>query len=322
MTADPPVLLTGDLVHDGGWRLIDDVGRIWHLGDLDATLVSTLRRCTGTDGAVALAATLPAHRRDEWLDLCGALASAGALHTQPRPRTVAVIGSGRLAQEFCLATCRQAGTTLVLVDVSAPDRGLYPRSRDSTGAGALHQWLRSRVDSPRTLVVGGHWADLTAEGVDVAVVVTPTVLPDRAVTDHLQRSGLTHLIVTQHRAAAHVGPMVVPGRGPCLCCDDIVKAAGDPRWPTTVATLSRTRASTDEAMVGWAARQASLLVGAVTSAGAPRSPQALPPAGDGVDTATVWSASSTAGPWCRQWLAHPDCPCQTALPVTGSVSVD
>lgn len=290
-----PLLLAGTLVRQRGWRIVDETGRVWQLGQIDPDVIRALHQCTGHVSATRLADELPDPAREEFLSLVSTLAQVGLVHPVAALNRIAVIGSGRLARALCRHLCALGPTRLVLTDVSPPDPLLYPRHVATTGAMALRQWLRTRVDVSHELSVGSHWAELTVEHADVAVIATPTVVPDRAITDQLIRAGLPHLVVSQHRQTAHVGPLVRPGQGPCLCCDDIVRAAGDPLWPATVATMARTAATGDPRLVEWAAQHAAMLLSGDWS---------------GADTGRVWSASTTVGIRSREWPAHPDCPCQ------------
>ncbi|MGJ6979436.1 hypothetical protein ACSDQ9_02735 [Aestuariimicrobium soli] len=299
-----PVVLAGHLVREvDGWRVLDDLGRVWRLGQVEPAVVRALQQCTGHLSPAALAGDLPDDVLATFWNLIDDLAEAGVLRPVSTGARVAVIGSGRLALATCLALCALGPARLVLTDVGPPDMMLYPRTLASTGAAALQQALRAEVGVEHDLVVGGHWIDLNREQVDVAVVATPTVLPDRAITDHLVRTRIPHLVTNQHRQAAHVGPVVVPGRGACLCCDDIVRSAADPAWPGCVATLSRTASTGDPRMLDWAAQQAALTVAG------------------GLDRAVpgqLWSASVTGGIRSRDWAPHPDCPCRVDVAVNAA----
>lgn len=301
-----PALLAGLLLREGTqWRVLDDRDRTWRLGSLATGVVRALEQCTGHLTVADLADDLPTALREEFLTLMDDLAAAGVVRPAQHRERIAVIGAGRLALAFCRQLCSLGPSRLLLTDVSAPDLMLYPRSLAPTGASALQQALRSEVGVEHDLVVGGHWAELSPDTVDVAVSATPTAMPDRAITDHLVRSGVPHLVVSQHRQVGHVGPSVLPGRGPCLCCDDIVRAAGDPHWPITVATLSRTPSTCDERLLGWVAQQAALMVtGGLQTAASGR----------------LWSASVTGGVWSRDWLPHPDCPCQVGAGLGATLS--
>jgi hypothetical protein len=78
---------------------------------------------------------------------------------------------------------------------------------------------------------------------DSAARSTVTVLaPDSVVNlvrrDRLTEAGLSHLPVTVLDGDATVGPLVHPGRTPCLRCVDLHHTDRDPAWPLLLAQLS------------------------------------------------------------------------------------
>jgi hypothetical protein len=52
------------------------------------------------------------------------------------------------------------------------------------------------------------------------------------------RRQVPHLPVVLHGTSAEVGPLVVPGNGPCLRCVDLTRADHDPGWPAVLAQLT------------------------------------------------------------------------------------
>ncbi len=56
-----------------------------------------------------------------------------------------------------------------------------------------------------------------------------------------QRRGIPHLPVVLGATAASVGPLVLPGRTPCLGCVDLTRGELDPSWPSVRAQLLRHR---------------------------------------------------------------------------------
>lgn len=76
-----------------------------------------------------------------------------------------------------------------------------------------------------------------------SLVVTCTVgEPARAIFDPYLTDGVTILPVVIDGANILVGPLVVPGRSPCLRCLDAGRRDWDPTWPTLVAQFGRHRA--------------------------------------------------------------------------------
>lgn len=77
-----------------------------------------------------------------------------------------------------------------------------------------------------------------ADRVDVLVAVEPGAAdPERG--ERLVASGVTHLSVVVREADTVVGPLVVPGAGPCLRCLDLHRADLDPAWPVLVGQLAQ-----------------------------------------------------------------------------------
>jgi hypothetical protein len=72
---------------------------------------------------------------------------------------------------------------------------------------------------------------------DVVVLVERDVA-DPAAGLALVTAGLTHLSVVVREADALVGPLVVPGAGPCLRCVDLHRGDVDDCWPTVAAQLA------------------------------------------------------------------------------------
>ncbi|HEX4789090.1 MAG TPA: TOMM precursor leader peptide-binding protein [Actinospica sp.] len=59
--------------------------------------------------------------------------------------------------------------------------------------------------------------------------------------DQLLGAGVPHLTVRAAGDAALVGPLVLPGRTPCVRCADLRLAADDPGWPRYLAKLGPVR---------------------------------------------------------------------------------
>jgi bacteriocin biosynthesis cyclodehydratase domain-containing protein len=125
--------------------------------------------------------------------------------------------------------------------------------------------------------------------------------PVRATT--VLASGVPHLSLVVREADVLVGPLVVPGRGPCLRCLELHRADTDPAWPALVArlTLDLVRAPRTATEVPVLAGVAAHLGAAVALAqldGAPPTP------------GSTWSvALPDAVPRGRVWERHPQCGC-------------
>jgi len=283
--------LHADLVPlgDGRWRLIAADGVCCTLDDPPEAWVDDLRaRCQGS-------------RRPLAPELESALADHDLLSPEP-PRVVALlIGGGLLAAEAALALA-QAGVT---IHVSAPDAApvaLDPMGEHSSGAAAVRAWVKQR--HPRADIgLAPHWTASTPERYRLALIASDTVQPDRAITDHLVRHGLPHLVARAHHGAAVVGPLVAAPDGPCLGCLDLTLADHDPHWPATLIALTTRQARPDPAAAHWAGTQAAL-----------EGLWFLRAHGATLASSTVEIDLAHPGVMRRRWRPHPDCACRLAAP--------
>ncbi|MDO9381041.1 MAG: TOMM precursor leader peptide-binding protein [Nocardioidaceae bacterium] len=127
-------------------------------------------------------------------------------------------------------------------------RGVGP----DAGARRLARRAASRVEvisCPGLATLCGHLVDILTTAA-VPCSTTPTDAPDLVVvlTDRpsprepfevLQHGGLTHLPVFLEQGRAHVGPLVVPGRTPCVTCADAGRTTWDAAWPALLAQLDQ-----------------------------------------------------------------------------------
>lgn len=70
----------------------------------------------------------------------------------------------------------------------------------------------------------------------VAIVLVEGAASARQFASHL-RDDITHLPIAFEVGGTSVGPLVVPGRTPCLSCRDAHERGRDPAWPTLHAQL-------------------------------------------------------------------------------------
>ncbi len=138
----------------------------------------------------------------------------------------------------------------------------------------------------------------------VVVLTTAGPLGDGSGEPWVAR-GIPHLPVTITPARVAVGPLVVPGRGPCLDCLDRVRADLDPSWSwlREQASAPALVAEGECALTAVGAGLAARMVLAHLD-GYPV------PDGVGFEVASPWP-----DPVARQWPAHPDCaPCSASSP--------
>jgi hypothetical protein len=86
---------------------------------------------------------------------------------------------------------------------------------------------------------------LTRTGVEVVpdadlVVIVSSGEPDRTALADAVRCGVTHLVVVLDSDVVRIGPLVVPGRTPCVGCTDLHRSTWDPGWLALVPQFGRT----------------------------------------------------------------------------------
>jgi len=178
------------------------------------------------------------------------------------------------------------------------------------GAGPLAEAVRAALASPDVSVGGlDHAAyfggSLEADGTPddvLTVVAAANSEPDRTLTDALFRSGRAHLVVRLESDRAVVGPLVVPGRTPCVRCLDLTRCHLDADWPRLLAQLCLEATEPEPSLVTWAAATAMAQVRAWTAG-------RMPETGGGSLELALPNYLLTA----RRWPAHPRCGCLQPL---------
>lgn len=137
--------------------------------------------------------------------------------------TLAAAGVGRVTRS---ATGRVRDGDVLPAGVGASDVG-------TSRAAALRQAVaRARGDEAH----GEREAPTSPLRPDLAVLVADDVLDSRR-GDELLRQDVPHLGVVVCADRAVVGPLVLPGRTPCLRCLDLHRRDRDPQWPQVLAQL-------------------------------------------------------------------------------------
>lgn len=143
------------------------------------------------------------------------------------------------------------------------------------------------------------------------VVLAAGAHPDPVVAAELLTGRRAHLAVGVDQdipdaPAGLVGPLVLPGRSPCLRCDDLARAAVDPAWPRLAAELAGERPVVPVALAATVAAVAAEQVLALLDAG---------PAGPGPDDrpaslGAVLRLDPRGGGWTREpRRVWPGCGC-------------
>jgi len=278
--------LRADLVplHEGQWRLISPDGSCCTLHDPTEQTIDALRSgCHGYPVALdgAFEQSLASHQL-----LSETLANGQAL----------VIGGGLAAAETTLALAQTGAKVLI----SAPEPSLValdPLGFHTSAASAVRAWVTGRCPAAR-IETAPHWTSITPVHASIVIVATATVQPDRAITDHLSRQRIPHLVVRAHHDLATIGPLV-DASGPCLACLDLTQADHDQFWPATLAALI-TRPSRPTTMAAhWAGAQAAI-----------EATWFMQGAGTTLRASTIEVDAAHAGVARRRWQPHSDCACQ------------
>lgn len=220
-----------------------------------------------------------------------------ALEHRRRAR-VLVRGAGRVGAPLALELA-VAGVGAVDVD----DDGLARPEDTGTGGLALADVGRSRGEAARELL------RTAAPSLDREPLVRPDLVvlapvPGDPQDDarELVLDGVPHLRTEVRATTGVVGPLVLPGRTPCLRCLDLTRADLDPTWPALSAQLSagaRGRQACDGPLALAVASQAAMQVLAMLDG--TTDPAAL--SGTLELTLPDWR-------WRRRsWPLHADCGC-------------
>ena len=99
-------------------------------------------------------------------------------------------------------------------------------------------------DQPSTLLARTVSTLLTEAGVGVGpdsdlLVILSSGEPSRAALADAVRCRVTHLLVVIIGDTVRVGPLVVPGRTPCVGCADLHRATWDPGWLALLPQFGR-----------------------------------------------------------------------------------
>jgi hypothetical protein len=124
-------------------------------------------------------------------------------------REVHVVGTGRLAAEL-VRTLSAAGVGIVHPLPAPPPS--WPLGGQAPSSGA-------------------------ARGGPDLVVLVRAAAADSVAAERLLAADVPHLSVVVREAGLAVGPLVLPGGGPCLRCLDLHRADRDPAWPRLLAQL-------------------------------------------------------------------------------------
>lgn len=193
---------------------------------------------------------------------------------------IAVVGSGGLADDLCSLLHRSLGIAPTRIASSVPPTSARPHHSGNYRASPVL-----------------HWSAQTQSWPELTIVATETQEPDRALTDALLRADRAHLVTRLEPARAVVGPLVIPGRTPCVRCHDLLRCRYDPAWPRLVAQLCAEPAPIDPALQSWAVATTVAQVRCQLGGGTPDV------TGRTLELGVEQSLHT------REWPAHPECGC-------------
>jgi len=225
--------------------------------------IELLARPQGTDDLTRLLPDL----EPEWIDwLVDRLTAAGLMTPSQAARvaTLAVVGSGALADAVS-DSLKRTGLHVVRAEPAV-------FARDDTAVPGA---------APELVILAGESAE-----------------PDRTLTDALFRSGRPHLVVRLEPDRAVVGPLVIPGRSPCVRCQDLNRCRLDEAWPHLLAQLCREPVAPEPTLLAWAVSTATVQVRALLAGGAPET-----------TGSTLELGLADFRLHSRAWPAHPRCGC-------------
>lgn len=219
----------------------------------------------------------------------GAAVEAGA--------RVRMIGAGPVGLPLARYLAEGGVSELAVFDARPPDPDLYPTCGTlAHQAAALAAALTGR---PAQVVALDHWSKPETLPVHLTVVVSEGPEVDRVITDHLLRADQPHLLVRSLGDAVWVGPLVLPGRTPCVRCTDLVRTDADPGWPAVLAQLGSVRLRLPALLGGWAASVAAAQALAFLGGGRPET-----------TGATLELSAADLRIELRSWPSHAECGCR------------
>ena len=260
------------------------------------TAPATAADLLATGGAVGLSAgeVTTAVRQ---LGVAGLLQPARPGATPEAGARVRLIGAGPVGLPLARYLVEGGVSELAVFDARPPDPDVYGATATSgSQAAALAAALAGQ---PARVVALPHWSKPETLPVDLTVVVAEGPEVDRVVTDHLLRVDQPHLPVRSLGDAVWVGPLVLPGRTPCLRCTDLVRTDADPGWPAVLAQLGRVRLRLPALLGGWAAAVAAAQALAFLGGGRPET-----------TGATLELTATDLRTELRSWPSHAECGCR------------
>ncbi len=246
----------------------------------------------------------------------GAVVDAAAAERAVRRRAEAVVtvaGSGPLAVGVAAGLALAGVGTLHL---AAGDEG--PVRSTDLGTGLLDADRgRSRTASLHDVVArvapAARAGPAPRRPLPDLYVLADAAAPDAVRVTELHVAGVAHLPVRLRDGTGVVGPLVVPGRSPCLGCVELHRRDRDPGWPAVTAQLLHREGSGDAAAAAataalGVAQVLVVLEGAADDRWTGRAPS--PAGSDPPVLGATLELDLAAGKLLRRpWAVHPQCTC-------------
>jgi len=219
-------------------------------------------------------------------------------------RTVGVVGLGPLGLTIAVTLAAAGVGTILLNDdgrITSVDVGAAGYRLGDVGSRRVHvasRLVRDVAPDVRTEPAAGTVPDV--------VVLVERDVADPATALALVTAGITHLSVVVREADALVGPLVVPGAGPCLRCMDLHRGDVDDCWPTVVAQLAGRATG-----VGVLRSEVGVLAGLCGALAAAEVLVHLDGGSPATRGASYEVTLPDVAPRRRPWVVHPSCGCTT-----------
>lgn len=202
---------------------------------------------------------------------------------------VRLVGSGVLARAVAENLITAGIGRLYLADIEPGVAG--------PGSAALQRQLLSEASATRLQIVQ-HWSKPDHPDPELTVIAADVAEPPRGISESYARCDQRHLAVRPMLGGAVVGPMVHPGRTPCLSCLDHLRRDADPGWPGLLDQLNRRCVPLSPFLAHWAGVTATVQV-LTALAGEPV----------GTVATTIEMTPDTFCARVRRWPMHPACGC-------------
>lgn len=214
--------------------------------------------------------------------------------------TVVVHGCGPLAAGLVPGLLLAGAGTVHLATAGTVEAGDLGTGLDASDVG------RPRLAAVRD-AVNRMAAGASTRAPPLRLLPDLVVLADEPPAGHLveslHRDGIPHLVVALREGRGVVGPLVLPGRTPCLGCLERHRTDDNPYWPAVAPRLAgrpgRGGGACTSATVAWAVGQALAALSGIAGGAAP--------ATLGTTLELDIEAGTVVG---RHHVTHPACPCR------------